>query len=534
MVVARKPRSLRHQWLSRLMDFRLLSLLFALLVFTTTCLLVSKKFNAITRIKTVAGDNLKPTPWHGFPLKTFSSSSKYGRASQIFQCSYLSCASPLRLIRSSTSRDNLFQNSSGSCPAFFQWIHEDLAPWRRGGITEDHIRAAQEFAAFRVVIVDSRLYVDLYYACTQTRMMFTIWGLLLLLERYPGLVPDVDLMFECMDRPTIRRSQYDFGKKSPPPLFRYCSNKDHFDIPFPDWSYWGWAEVNLPPWEEEFYNIKQGSKDVKWIDRKPVAYWKGNPDVGAPIREKLFECNNSRTSGAEILRQNWIAEAGMGYEQSKLSKQCRHRYKLYVEGFAWSVSFKYILSCDSPVLVVSPEYYDFFTRGLMPKENYWPVRPRKLCPSIKFAVDWGNSHPTEAEAIGKQGQQFMQNLNMENVYDYMFHLLSEYSKLQKFKPQVPTTAQEVCKTSILCLADSNERMFLERSIPKTATKSLPCSLPSPNHDLTKQWIEKKNGIINQIEKMENVPQGKKMEKLPRAKKMEDVPQGKKMKHVSWT
>jgi len=41
--------------------------------------------------------------------------------------------------------------------------------------------------------------VDLYYACTQTRMMFTIWGLLLLLERYPGLVPDVDLMFECME-----------------------------------------------------------------------------------------------------------------------------------------------------------------------------------------------------------------------------------------------------------------------------------------------------------------------------------------------
>lgn len=530
MVVVRKPRPIRQQWLSRLMDFRFLSLMFALLVFTTTCLLVSKKFDAIKRIKTVAGDNLKPTPWHDFPLKIFSSSSKYGRASQIFQCSYLSCASPLRLIQPSTSRYNRFQNSSRSCPAFFQWIHEDLAPWR-GGITENHIRAAQEFAAFRVIIVDSRLYVDLYYACTQTRMMFTIWGLLQLLERYPGLVPDVDLMFECMDRPTIRRSEYDLGKKSPPPLFRYCSNADHFDIPFPDWSFWGWAEVNLPPWEEEFDDIKVGSKAVKWVDRKPLAYWKGNPDVGAPIRAQLFECNNSRTWGAEIMRQDWIAEAGMGYEQSKLSKQCRHRYKLYVEGFAWSVSFKYILSCDSPVLAVSPEYYDFFTRGLMPRENYLPVRPGKLCSSIKFAVDWGNSHPTEAEAIGKRGQQFMQNLNMENVYDYMFHLLSEYSKLQKFKPQIPTTAQEVCSASILCLADSKERMFLEKSIPKTATKLPPCSLPSPNHDLIKDWVEKKNNIISQIEKMEDVPRTKKKEAVPQRKKMENVPRAKKMEVV---
>jgi len=125
----------------------------------------------------------------------------------------------------------------------------------------------------------------------------------------------------------------------------------------------------------------------------------------------------------------------------------------------------------------------------------------------------------------------MQNLNMENVYDYMFHLLSEYSKLQKFKPQIPTTAQEVCRASILCLADSKERMFLEKSIPKTATKSPPCSLPSPNHDLIKNWVEKKNNIIHQIEKMEDMPRTKKKEDVPQRKKMENVPRSKKMKDV---
>ena len=64
----------------------------------------------------------------------------------------------------------------------------------------------------------------------------------------------------------------------------------------------------------------------------------------------------------------------------------------YIEGSAWSVSEKYILACDSVSLLVKPHYYDFFTRGLMPVHHYWPVRNDDKCKSIKFAVDWGNSH----------------------------------------------------------------------------------------------------------------------------------------------
>lgn len=70
-------------------------------------------------------------------------------------------------------------------------------------------------------------------------------------------------------------------------------------------------------------------------------------------------------------------------------------YKIYAEGYAWSVSLKYILSCGSLPLIISPRYEEFFSRGLIPKKNYWPVSPTNLCPSIKYAVDWGNEHPSE-------------------------------------------------------------------------------------------------------------------------------------------
>ena len=68
------------------------------------------------------------------------------------------------------------------------------------------------------------------------------------------------------------------------------------------------------------------------------------------------------------------------------------RYKVYIEGSAWSVSEKYILACDSPTLLVKPHYYDFFTRVLIPGHHYWPIKEDDKCRSIKFAVDWGNNH----------------------------------------------------------------------------------------------------------------------------------------------
>lgn len=68
------------------------------------------------------------------------------------------------------------------------------------------------------------------------------------------------------------------------------------------------------------------------------------------------------------------------------------RYKIYIEGSAWSVSEKYILACDSLTLLVKPRYYDFFSRGLFPLQHYWPIKDNDKCRSIEFAVDWGNTH----------------------------------------------------------------------------------------------------------------------------------------------
>lgn len=80
------------------------------------------------------------------------------------------------------------------------------------------------------------------------------------------------------------------------------------------------------------------------------------------------------------------------------------RFKIYIEGYAWSVSEKYILACDSTTLLVKPQFYDFFTRSLNPLQHYWPIRAEDKCRSLKFAVDWGNSHKGKVKYFLQQVQ----------------------------------------------------------------------------------------------------------------------------------
>ncbi|XP_047042612.1 O-glucosyltransferase rumi-like [Lolium rigidum] len=439
--------------------------------------------DALSRTRTLLGHNLEPTPWHPFP----HDKGRPPPRAALRCASYLACLPPLsqpRPAAAALAPNNASTRPRRQCPSYFSAIHRDLAPWKRradgvGGVTRALLESARARASMRVTITGggTRLHVDLYYACVQSRALFTVWSLLQLMRRHPGRVPDVDLMFDCMDRPAINRTEHSGeGAPPPPPLFRYCTTRDHFDIPFPDWSFWGWPETHIEPWSREFKSIRQGAKKVRWPDRVPTAYWKGNPDVASPLRLALLACNDTNLWRAEIMRQNWDEEARSGYQNSKLSSQCTHRYKIYAEGFAWSVSLKYILSCGSTALLIDPLYQDFFSRGLEPRVNHLPVSTVGMCESIRDAVEWGNAHPDEAERVGRRGQRLMQDLAMDAVYDYMLHLLTEYAKLQDFRPAPPPTAQEACVGSVLCLADAHQRRFLEASAASPATAE-PCSMP---------------------------------------------------------
>jgi hypothetical protein len=56
----------------------------------------------------------------------------------------------------------------------------------------------------------------------------------------------------------------------------------------------GRPEINIKPWDALQEDLKDGNNRVKWMDREPYAYWKGNPSVSAS-RQELVKCNVSST-----------------------------------------------------------------------------------------------------------------------------------------------------------------------------------------------------------------------------------------------
>ncbi|PHU23017.1 hypothetical protein BC332_08124 [Capsicum chinense] len=369
-----------------------------------------------------------------------------------------------------------------TCPDYFRWIYDDLRPWGKTGITEEMLIRAKSNAEFRLVIVNGRAYVETYRKSFQSRDTFTLWGILQMLRRYPGKVPNLDIIFNCGDPTVVQTEFYQRPKApAPPPVFHYCSNDSSLDIAFPDWSFWGWTEINIRPWETMSKELKKANEKKKWTDRERYAYWKGNLYV-ALSRKDLRKCNASekQDTGARIYGQDWSQELKHGFKHSDLASQCIHRYKIYVEGQTWSVSEKYILACDSVTLLIKPQYYNFYSRGLMPMKHYWPIKDNDKCRSIKHAVDWGNTHEQEAQAIGKTANDFIQEqLKMDYVYDYMFHLLNEYSKLLKYKPTIPENAIELCSEAMACPAEGITKKFMLESMVEVPSDAIPCSMPPP-------------------------------------------------------
>eukprot|EP00253_Pinus_taeda_P009983 PITA_09983 len=393
--------------------------------------------------------------------------------------------------------------SAASCPLYFNWIRQDMKPWAKTGITLDMVEAAKSSASFRLTIVDGKMYVELYRKSFQTRDLFTFWGIDQLLKYYPRMVPDLDLMFNCGDTPVIGRVGHKDPAKPPPAMFHYCGSEDAFDIVFPDWSFWGWPEIMTPPWEPLVKDIQIGSQKIKWEDRDPSAYWKSNPYTG--WRQELLKCNDRSHWNCHIYDQDWGREASQGFQGSKLAEQCDHRFKIFMEGNAWSVSLKNILACDSTTLLITPKYYDFFLRGLVPRKHYWPVKAEKLCDSIDFAVKWGNKHQKEAKETGKAAREFILNeLKMSNVYDYMFHVLNEYAKLLKYKPTVPEKASEYCSATLFCFANKVEEQYMQESMVTTASSTPPCKLGNPEYEekYVQEFLQKKAKTIATVKQLE--------------------------------
>lgn len=92
---------------------------------------------------------------------------------------------------------------------------------------------------------------------------------------------------------------------------------------------------------------------------------------------------------------------------------------------------------------------------------------------------------------------------MDNVYDYMFHLLTGYSKLMKYKPTIPKNAVELCSETMACTSQGLAKEFMDQSTVKGPADVSPCILQPPYDTQTLYSIlERKTNSIKQVEEWE--------------------------------
>ena len=68
---------------------------------------------------------------------------------------------------------------------------------------------------------------------------------------------------------------------------------------------------------------------------------------------------------------------------------------------------------------------------------------------------------------------------MGNVYDYMFHLLTAYSKLMKYKPTVPENAPELCSETMACTLEGFVKKLMDKSPINSPANVSPCIMQPP-------------------------------------------------------
>jgi protein glucosyltransferase len=314
------------------------------------------------------------------------------------------------------------------------------------------------------------------------------------------------MMFATGDVIEVRAGNYRDNPSAAPPLFRYCKDvTSEVAILWPDWSFWGWPETNIRPWTPLMEGFVRENERLRWPDREPYAFWKGNT-AGLPERQDMYRCNNDSAAGKEwnarLFKHHWSETTEI--DKTNILNQCKYRYKMYIAGRAWSVSEKYILACNSPMLAVDTNYKDFFSRGLVAGKHYWPIDHARKCPAIKFAVDSGNAHPEEAQRMGREGSSFVrEDMDMEHVYEYMLHVLTQYAALLRFKPTVPASAVELCPESMACPRSGLEREFMMESREKYVAERETCTLPPPfTTDEVREMALRDEDVRSKLLKME--------------------------------
>jgi hypothetical protein len=270
----------------------------------------------------------------------------------------------------------------------------------------------------------------------QHKVAFTILGLLHTIKTFSSL-PDVDALFHTSQYPCLDRS---IGQ-SRLPIFAQQSNSFHYDIPWPDHSFWsppqGQQQVTDPHtdqpiigWANQQQLLSTKYNNVTFASRLPSAYWQGEASglPGMPaedsIRSSFADCpsslistddddadNNDSVNAADEAANEkrrkpipsppsssssslLLLEPGHDERYHKpLQNMCDHRYLVSVGGEASTFPLRHAMACRSLILNIEAEqtdsFHTFYSRSLEPGKHYFNIETdrQSICETVTSEIE---------------------------------------------------------------------------------------------------------------------------------------------------
>lgn len=379
-------------------------------------------------------------------------------------------------------------------PSFYKdLIESDLWPFHHG-IDQHAINHTTEYydvcegSMMRFQLLNgTQLWVEHVSAGDEEdirKLAYSILGLLDMLRVFPSKIPDVDAVLHTSGWPCVAR---DINKRLP--ILSYQSSHFHFDIPFPDPSFW-----QSQGWDAQAALLSTRYQNVSLASRIPKAYWEGQiedypPGFDTSLRSHLAACPQvlsqyDHSKAASLLKVN----ENVGWEHV-----CDYRYSigdLDGEFGSHNLSLRHKLICGSLLIRIQAEmdelFWTFYSRALDAGQQYHLVHAEKatLCGTLtseleKLNAEFGQvalsiqegrrllkQEPLSLEDIARHGAQFIKdNLTMADVLIYMRDVLSAYASLQKYQPQPMLGSQCMSGPAVLNLFSSTERRHVEMVYP---------------------------------------------------------------------
>ncbi|KAI2668479.1 Protein O-glucosyltransferase 1 [Labeo rohita] len=302
-----------------------------------------------------------------------------------------------------------------NCSCHLSVLKDDLRPFKNGiseGLMADTVHRG---VGTHYQIIGNKLYRE--QSCMFPARCSGVEHFILKVIRR---LPDLEVVINVRDYPQVP------GWVQPVlPVLSFSKTADYQDIMYPAWTFWEGGPAVWP-----IYPTGLGRWDLMRDDLKKEA-----PD----LVDAEYTKNQAWKSEKDTL-------GGPPAKEIPLVDHCEYKYLFNFRGVAASFRLKHLFLCGSLVFHVGEDWLEFFYPQLKPWVHYIPVK--QDLSDLRELLQFVKENDGVAEEIAIRGQKFiLDHLRMEDVSCYWERLLTDFSKLLKYKPQRKSNYNQIIHTA---------------------------------------------------------------------------------------